>query len=316
MQTASLWPTEGAPAKGRLFLWLIAFAVANAACSESAPPVAASADVEIREVRIASRGIDIPGTLVLPTVKPKNGYPLVVMAHGHGGSRQEGGGYKLMAAAFADRGIASIRVDFPGCGDSDEAFTQNNLTNMLADLQAAAAYAIAHADIDEDRLGLLGYSMGGRVVALFADAQPQYRVMAMWTPAVQPGAAREAVEFGGDDAYRTMRQLAQTTGVAEYTTRWGQTLQLGPQWFVDMETRRPLGAIARFSGSLLVLYGDRDPVVVPAVSEAAIAAATSSTDVVKHVVADADHALGFYDNRPPIAQEVVTTTADFFTERL
>jgi fermentation-respiration switch protein FrsA (DUF1100 family) len=67
---------------------------------------------------------------------------------------------------------------------------------------------------------------------------------------------------------------------------------------------------------LLVIYGDRDDVVLPEVSEAAIAAAKNSSEVIGHVVAGAEHGLGFYTDRPEIAAEVVHTTVEFFQTHL
>lgn len=268
------------------------------------------------DTTVLSRGVAIPVTFVTPGGSEGDSFPLVVMAHGHGGSRQEGGGYEMMAAALAAAGVATVRMDFPGCGDSTESFTENNLTNMLLDLQAAREFAAAKDEIDADRIGLLGYSMGGRLVALLSARDPSYKVMAMWTPAVADGAMREVNSLGGPDAYYALREQARETGMAAYTTRWGQELQLGYQWFVDLENTKPLESLASFEGSLLVLYGDKDDVVVPATSEAAIAAATSSREVVRHVIAGAEHGLGFYTERPEFAAEVVATTAEFFAKRL
>ena len=268
------------------------------------------------DLTMTSRGVRVPVTLVLPAQPGQEPLPLIVMAHGHGGSRQEGGGYEQAAAAFARRGIASIRMDFPGCGDSLESFTENNLTNMIEDVRSARDFAATQATIDSGRVGLLGYSMGGRVVSLLSQQDPSYSVMALWTPAVSPGAQRELASLGGPDTYDRLREKAHATGIATYTTRWGSQLSLGPGWFTDIENSVPLDAVARFRGPLLVLYGDQDDVVVPDVSESAIRAAASSSEVVRHVVAGADHGLGFYDNRPHIASEVVDTTAEFFAERL
>lgn len=301
----------------RVFL-LLCFAVTASCTIAEAPPEPSPAvggyDMHIVDTQMWSRGTEVPITLVVPRTGAP--LPLVVMAHGHGGSRDEGGGYRSIALALADRGIASIRMDFPGCGDSVESFTENNLSNMLQDMASARAYAEEFAEIDPRRLGLLGYSMGGRVVALLSDVDPSYRAMAMWTPAVSAGAERVQSALGGPNAYRELREQARTTGEAVYTTRWGTELALGPQWFTDIENSTPLDAVARFEGPLLVLYGDRDDVVLPEVSEAAIRAAASSNDVMRYVVAGADHALGFYDNRPHIATQVVETTADFFATRL
>ena len=295
---------------------LLPILLALVSCSAMPGSQRGGFDYRSTDLTMTSRGARVPVTLVIPERPANETSPLIVMAHGHGGSRQEGGGYEQAAEAFARRGIASIRMDFPGCGDSREPFTENNLTNMIKDMQAARDYAETRASIDNERVGLLGYSMGGRVVALLSEIDPSYRVMALWTPAVSPGAERELSSLGGPNTYYTLRQKARATGIATYTTRWGSELALGPQWFTDIENSVPLDAVSRFTGPLLVLYGDKDDVVVPDVSEAAIRAAASSSDVVRHIVEDADHGLGFYDNRPGIASEVVETTANFFAERL
>ncbi len=286
-------------------------------CGDEAPP--AGPDFASVDATMSSRGVAVPITLVTPAVADGERFPLVVLAHGHGGSRWEGGAFPAMAEALAAKGIASIRMDFPGCGDSTESFTENNLSNMLLDLRAARDYALANAAVDEERIGLLGYSMGGRLVTLLAATDPTYKVMATWAPAVEDGAARERKEFehlGGADYYDTLRARAEEEGMASYTTRWGSELQVGFRWFTDLETTAPLEAIAKFEGPLLVLYGDADDVVPPSTAEAAIAAATGSIEVVRHVVAGAAHGLGFYTNRPAIAAEVVATTTGFFEERL
>ena len=264
-----------------------------------------------------SRGVSVPATLVMPSGPSDAGHPLVVMAHGHGGSRQEGGGYQRVAEAFAERGIASIRMDFPGCGDSVESFAENNLTNMLLDLQAARDYAEAQGGIDKSRVGLLGFSMGGRLVALLSEIDPSYTVMVTWAPSVADGAERElADDFGGSEGYHALKQRAADEGSAVYTTRWGTQLELGLRWFTDMEETFPQAALAKFTGPLLVIYGDLDESVPPAISAAAASSATSSPEVVSLVIPGARHGLGFYTNRPEVANQVVNETADFMAERL
>jgi dienelactone hydrolase len=263
-----------------------------------------------------SRGVVVPATIVSPASTRGKPMPLVVIAHGHGGSREEGGSFPRVAAELAALGIASIRMDFPGCGDSTESFAENNLSNMLLDLQAARVFAESQFDIDETRVGLLGYSMGGRLVALLSEIDPSYQVMATWAPAVSNGAERELTGFGGPDAYRSLKEQAQENGSVVYETRWGTELELGARWFTDMEETFPQAALAKFSGPLLVVYGDEDESVPPSVSAAAASAATSSSEVVSVVIPTAKHGLGFYTNRPEIADQVVETTVNFLAERL
>lgn len=300
----------------RLPAFVVAASVLMVGCADRDSGTSQGYAIESIDTTMPSRGVAVPVTLVRPVVAGGRRYPLVVMAHGHGGSRQEAGAFPAVAEGLARRGIATIRIDFPGCGDSSESFAENNLSNMLADLQAAREFAQDNADIDGGRIGLFGYSMGGRLAALLSEIDPRYTVMALWAPAVASGATRKRTEFGGQRNYDMLKQTARDTGAVEYTTRWGTKLLLGYRWFEDMERSRPLDALAKFSGPILVLYGDADDVVPPQIAKAALAAATSSADVVEVVIPTAQHGLGFYTQRPEIAARVVDVTVEFLGSRL
>ena len=268
------------------------------------------------DTSLLSRGVDIAVTVTTPVVEVGETFPLVVMAHGHGGSRHEGGGYVQLAEKLALLGMASIRMDFPGCGDSTESFANNNLTNMLADLKASRTYADAIDGVDTDRVGLLGFSMGGRLAALLSEIDSSYKAMVLWAPAVANGADRENMSFGGPEIYAALKKTAIETGGASYTTSYGQNLVLGPGYFRDIEESTPLQAIEKYTGPILVLYGDQDAAVPPAISESAISAATSSSEVIRHVLPGVGHDLGIYSNLEDVAADVINTSAEFLQQRL
>ena len=113
-------------------------AVPSAEPAESAEP-SASSEIQVTDVEVESeRDTKIPGTVVMPA--DASDVPFVVLCHGHGGSRHENGGFDDIAEALAEQGIASIRVDYPGCGDSTEDFSENNMTNMINDTKSAISY--------------------------------------------------------------------------------------------------------------------------------------------------------------------------------
>jgi len=101
------------------------------ACSNVAPvtPVAVTTAKAAQSSThlIASRNVQIPVTLTVPT-DTSSAMPLVVMLHGHGGTRDEAGGFTQIAEELADAGIASVRMDFAGCGESSESFRNNRLS--------------------------------------------------------------------------------------------------------------------------------------------------------------------------------------------
>ena len=119
-----------------------------ATCYPNEPETADEYRFESIETTVLSRGVDIPVTFVRPIALQNESFPLVVMAHGHGGTRNEAGGYTSVARGLAARGVASIRMDFPGCGESSESFVNNNLGNMLKDIQASRDFAVAQEQVE------------------------------------------------------------------------------------------------------------------------------------------------------------------------
>ncbi|XOV82656.1 MAG: alpha/beta hydrolase family protein [bacterium] len=275
----------------------------------SAKPAASS-----RDVWISSRQTRIPVTLVAPAIHSQP-VPLVLLIHGHGGTRHEAGGFTRVADLLAGRGMASVRMDFPGSGDSREPFSANNLSNMLADIASAQRFAETQLTIDPTRIGLLGFSMGGRLALLYSQTL-NIKSMALWAPAATDGASSMVAALGGQARYENMKKQAHTAGAVPFTTSWGQQQLLGYQWFTDLENSKPGVAIRQFRGDLLVLYGNLDQVVKPAVAAAVYDQATRSASRRIHVVEGADHGLGLFSNQPELTAQAITQTADFFAEHL
>ena len=269
-----------------------------------------------RDVWIESRGVDIPATLTMPDEPRKEGAPLVVLAHGHGGTRHENGGFTDLAAMLADNGIASIRMDFPGCGDSMEAFIHNNITNMLRDLEATLEFAIEQPGIDKGRVGIVGYSMGGRLAMLAIGDEPAYRAAVLWAPAAMDGGTPMIEFFGGEEQYEELRDEALARGQVTFTTGWGQEQILSDKFFDDMERTAPLSAIARFRGDLLVVHGSADKVVDQDNGRIASQAALSTDSAELYIIRGAGHGFGFFTSDPDNRALVLERTVAFFRDKL
>lgn len=264
---------------------------------------------------MTSRGQRVPVTFVAPTIEPAAGMPLVILIHGHGGTRHEAGAFTRVAQQLALAGIASIRMDFPGSGDSSEPFYRNDLTNMGLDIQAARRFAMTNALIDSQRIGLLGFSMGGRLAALESQ-RTFYPAMVMWAPAVVNGADDVVAMLGGEQPYRIAKAHAERDGWVPFTTFWGQQQQLGERWFADMEASRPMDAIGSYRGRLLLIHGSADEVVPPEVSARAAAAATEAASVERIVIEGADHGFGLFAEVDLYSDQLVRESVEFLIEAL
>lgn len=265
---------------------------------------------------IDSRGIQIPVTLAMPAGDPDGSAPIVVLVHGHGGTREENGAFTKLASMLAEVGIASIRMDFPGCGDSTEAFTHNNITNMLHDVDATLEFAMAQPGVDSGRIGMLGYSMGGRLAMLKVADEPAIGATVLWAPVALNGREVMVDVFGGKEQYTAVRDEALRRGSAVFATPWGQEQELGAKFFDDLERSEPLKAIARYRGDLLVVHGSADDAIHVENGRIASQAALATASAELKVIAAAGHGFGFFDGEPDVRTEVLGATVDFFAARL
>ena len=262
-------------------------------------------------VSIEANGRTIPAVVTLPV--GEGPFPAVVLNHGHGGNKDEGTGFGGIAEALAEAGIASIRMDFPGCGDSTEPFTENTLSNMIADSNAAKDYLVANYPVDADKLGILGYSMGGRVALEIITAEDNpYKATLILSGLSTPGDEAIANILPEGMTVEDAIAVAEEKGSYDYTTQYGQNLSLSAQWFTDMLVD-PLANIDNYTGPMLVIHGDKDDVVTDATNKLTVSSYPAAEEL---IVPDADHGYGFYSDQPDVTAMVEGSITDFFTEHL
>ena len=263
-------------------------------------------------VSIEANGRTIPAVVTLPV--GEGPFPAVVLNHGHGGSKDENTGFGGIAAALAEAGIASIRMDFPGCGDSTEPFTENTLSNMIADSNAAKDYLVANYPVDADKLGILGYSMGGLIAAeIVSQEDNPYQAVVLLSGALVDVETLAPNLFGSMETYEELKATAEKDGFATFTTIYGQTQDLSKAWFDDMEAADGIADIQKFDGPVMIMYGDKDEMVTPEMNQA-VAQVMPEAQVV--IVPDADHGYGFYSDQPEVTAMVEGSITDFFTGNL
>ncbi|MGV8853925.1 MAG: alpha/beta hydrolase family protein [Devosia sp.] len=265
------------------------------------------------EITIMNGDRAIPASVVVPD--GEGPFPAVVMNHGHGGGRQEGGGFERLANALAKAGLVTIRMDFAGTGDSKAPWTDQSLSSMISDSNASLAYLVANYPVDPDRLGILGYSMGGRIALTIAQSPDSpYKAVGLLAPSANPGKSLVLLLAGSDaEAERLYADAKSEKGYADYTTQYGQHQQLSLKWFDDVLASSPLEGIGAYKGPMLVVHGDKDVTIPPAENEAVVTAYPRASIV---LVPEADHGYGFYSDQPDVSALVESSFADFFSANL
>lgn len=134
---------------------------------------------ELREpVVFENEGQKIFGTLHRPL--PLRRTPAILMCHGFGGNKV--GRYRIyvsIAEYLARRGIASLRIDFRGSGDSEGDFAAMTVDTEVSDALKGLHFLRNHPSIDPAQIGILGNSFGGPVAVLAAQRDGQIRSMAL-----------------------------------------------------------------------------------------------------------------------------------------
>lgn len=135
--------------------------------------------------------------------------PVVVMAHGFGGTKDSG--LEPFAERFAAAGIDVFAFDYRGFGSSEGHPRQTiSLERQLADFHSAIAAVADLPGVDQDRIALWGASMsGGHVLQVAGDRDDIAAVIAL-TP-LTSGLAAGRAAIGERDVLTALRWTA--TGV-------------------------------------------------------------------------------------------------------
>lgn len=134
----------------------------------------------VKHVEIENNGYVLRGYYTYPN--DFNG-DVVVMFHGFTGNKTEHAGhFRNLARLLEKEGIASLRMDFFGNGESDGEFSEFTYDTMLSDAFKIIEYAKNVNGFK--RLILLGFSMGGALAATVSTMIPnEISKMVLWSPA-------------------------------------------------------------------------------------------------------------------------------------
>jgi len=179
----------------------------------------------------------VPATLLLPSSEPTS--PAVLLLHGFSSSKERM--VQSVGRALQQRGVASLALDLPFHGErgGDGAPPYRNPIALVTawraavrEARAAIEWLGAQPEIEGERLGVLGYSLGGFLALMMASEEPAVRVVTLAAAGDLPDSTpylsllRRAV-----DPLRAVRQLASrplllVNGRRDTTTRPAQAERL------------------------------------------------------------------------------------------
>ncbi|WP_324670016.1 alpha/beta hydrolase [Geochorda subterranea] len=256
--------------------------------------------MEETPVCFTSEGEQIIGVLHRPPASERTELPVVVMCHGFTGHKVESHRiFVKTARALARRGVAALRFDFRGSGDSAGEFDEMTVEGEVRDALAAMAYVRRQVG---GPVALLGMSLGGMVATLAAQRDGDVAALVLWAAVARPERLARRIGFGGPEG----------VWPPEWEGRYDLGGHLVSQAFVhDLIRHDPLAAARTYPGPVLVLHGRRDETVPPDDAEAYLAA-FSGTDRTLRWIEGADHTF----NRTSWEREVIEATVAWLAARL
>jgi alpha/beta superfamily hydrolase len=177
--------------------------------------------------------------------------------------------------ALARAGIASLRFDFYGSGESEGEFLEMTLQSEVADALAAVDFLRRQRGINRRRIGLVGLSLGGAIAALIGQ-RARVQALIMWS------APAHLAEIA-TRARTSTRAIPGCANAIDYNGHQISAEMLGQIGNVD-----PLRQIAAFRQPTLLIHPEKDEYVPKAHADHYLARAGAAIkDVV--VIPDADH---------------------------
>ncbi|MGD9503464.1 MAG: alpha/beta hydrolase [Syntrophobacteraceae bacterium] len=148
------------------------------------PPTVTPAGMERIWLETASGKVE---AWFIPATRARQGehLPLIIFAHGNAELIDDWPG---QFKDFADAGLGSLLVEYPGFGRSEGSPSQKTVTDVFI---TAYDYVVTRADVDSSRIVLLGRSLGGGAICTLAANRPSAALILQSTfTSVRPFAAK------------------------------------------------------------------------------------------------------------------------------
>ena len=269
-----------------------------------------------KNIEIPGTRGNIPATIQLPAKSARGEeLPLVVLCHGFTGNRQGDGHFAPLAEDLAANGIATVRLDFAGCGDSTEPYANYTLANMAADVDSVIGYM--QATYGTGKTALVGHSMGGRLASLYPQlGQYPVTALALWSPA--NGTGLQGLEFLSIDNFAAVEEMAARADAEGSVAAWG--VELSAAYIDGMRDSDPNAPLQESGLPVLLTYSGNERILSDTTQTETKAAVESLPDgqVVLDPFVNGDHNYTSEDpaTNTQLDADLRQVTVDFLTSHL
>jgi pimeloyl-ACP methyl ester carboxylesterase len=264
-------------------------------------------------------GVRLGATLTLP--QGKGPFPAVVLITGSGPQDRDEAvfGHRpflVLADYLTRKGIAVLRADDRGVGESTGDFTKATSADFATDTEAGIAYLKTRPEIDSHKIGLVGHSEGGLIAPMIAARNhdvafivmmagpgvPGDQVIAEQTRLIleAQGVPHEQAEKRGADEIETLTLVKQEKDPAVLEKKLRERfagkvpeaqigeaiLKVNSPWMRYFVNYDPATSLSKVTCPVLALNGEKDLQVppkqnLPAVRQALEAAGNKHFEIVE-----------------------------------
>lgn len=283
-------------------------------------------EAEEQIVNFSNEGMNIVASLVLP--KGLRRPPIVLFLNGYAGDRKEllvtGTEeyiWERLSRILSEQGLASLRIDFRGSGDSDGDFTMTTFSTQISDAIAAVEFISRNLRdyVDWKNIGIIGFSQGGLVGACTAARDDRVDSLCLWSPVSHPPMVYENLFLKEGMKQGLALQEGETITLGIYVNEvyvdWD--VPMGKKFFDQIFQVAPLTEVSKnYKGPLFALCGVNDPIIWPQPHQSEIYL-TYHDGFEKLVMLDADHAFNWWDgSEPPRFDDAIYWSAAWFLHTL
>lgn len=257
-------------------------------------------------------GLHLAATLVTPDQPTTHA---VVLVHGGGVTREEGGFFTRVATGLADAGIASLRFDLRGHGDSEGRQEELTLSTILNDIRVSLAAARDATGASD--LSLIGASFGGGICGYYGAKRPEdlSRLVLLNPQFDYKKRTIDTRDYWMNDVISDEKATElNETGAIQFTP----TLRHGRPLLNEVFWLKPNEVLGEIKAPTLIVHGNADTLVPIDGSRAAVAQFTAPVELVE--IEGSQHGFAVHDDPRylnPKSQEfqaeVIRIVADWLT---